>query len=535
MPIKNRTLFHGNNLDILRGMDSETAHLIATDPPFNKGRDFHATPDSLASGASFQDRWSWDEDVHPDWVDQLKDDWPDVLYVIEGSRKSYGDDMGAFLCFVGVRLIEMWRVLRKDGSIYLHCDPTASHYLKELMDAVFGRKNFRNEIIWKRSLGQKGSQHASKKFGSEHDAILFYCKDVKKYTFDMPKKQTELTEEERLKKFPKEDADGRRWKDDSHHIWRTPGMGKRPNLCYTWRGFTNPHPSGWRLTRDKLEEEYQKGNFEIIQGRDGSDKLIRKAYEDDYKGENFGDLWADIPNLTASKEKVGYPTQKPVELYERIIKTSSNEDDVVLDPFCGCATTLIAAENLKREWIGIDIWDKAHEVVIERLKNECFLEGPDDNRRDIIMSEGTITYRNVPPRRTDDAEVAVPYLKTKKKIQPPRGPKMSRNQMKEFLIEQQGMKCQGCYWKVHDERHLQLDHNQPRSDGGANDIYNRVLLCGPCNMLKSNTYTLSGLRTENKKRGYMQGRASDDVRFDNIDVQTYLAKSGMHDNQTTFD
>ena len=146
--IQNRTLFHGDNLAMLRSMDTETVDLIATDPPFNKGRDFHATPDSLASGASFQDRWSWDKDVHPEWEDQLIDDWPHVYHVIEGSRMSYGDDMGAFLCFMGVRLIEMWRILRNDGSIYLHCDTTASHYLKELMDAVFKPKNFRNEIVW---------------------------------------------------------------------------------------------------------------------------------------------------------------------------------------------------------------------------------------------------------------------------------------------------------------------------------------------------------------------------------------------------
>ena len=144
----NRTLFHGDNINFLRAMNSESVHLIATDPPFNKGKDFHATPDSLARGASFQDRWSWDRDVHQEWVDQITDDFPKVMNVIEGSRNSYGDDMGAFLCFMAVRLLEMHRILRTDGSIYLHCDPTASHYLKELMDSIFGHKNFLNEIVW---------------------------------------------------------------------------------------------------------------------------------------------------------------------------------------------------------------------------------------------------------------------------------------------------------------------------------------------------------------------------------------------------
>ncbi len=138
---QNRTLFHGDNLPFLRAMNSESIDLIATDPPFNKGRDFHATPDSLAAGARFQDRWSWERDVHQEWVDQITDDHPNVMTVIQGARISYGGDMGAFLCFMAVRVLAMHRVLKPSGSIYLHCDQTASHYLKQLMDAVFGRRS----------------------------------------------------------------------------------------------------------------------------------------------------------------------------------------------------------------------------------------------------------------------------------------------------------------------------------------------------------------------------------------------------------
>ena len=145
---KNRTLFHGDNLDFLRAMNSECIDLIATDPSFNKGRDFHATPDSLAKGTKFQDRWSWERDVHEEWLDLITDDHPNLMSVIQNSRKTYGDDMGAFLCFMAVRLISMRRVLKPTGSIYLHCDPTASHYLKMTMDAIFGRRNFQNEFIW---------------------------------------------------------------------------------------------------------------------------------------------------------------------------------------------------------------------------------------------------------------------------------------------------------------------------------------------------------------------------------------------------
>ena len=158
----NRTLFHGDNLDFLRGMDSETVHLIATDPPFNKGKDFHATPDSLAAGAKFEDRWSWDRDVHQDWVDAIEDDWEATSWVIEAAKIAAGDDMAAYLCWLGVRLIEMHRVLREDGSLYLHIDHTAHAWVKALLDSIFGRKNFRNEIVWCYSGGDHdGTFHAS--------------------------------------------------------------------------------------------------------------------------------------------------------------------------------------------------------------------------------------------------------------------------------------------------------------------------------------------------------------------------------------
>ena len=167
---ENRTLFHKDNLDVMRAMNSETIDLIATDPPFNKNRDFHATPDSLSSGASFQDRWSWEKDIHEDWLDQIKDDNPNLMYIIEAARKSHSDSMGAFLCFIAVLLLAMHRLLKPTGSIYLHCDPTASHYLKMIMDGIFERENFRNEIIWCYS----NSGRSKKQFATKHDIILFW-------------------------------------------------------------------------------------------------------------------------------------------------------------------------------------------------------------------------------------------------------------------------------------------------------------------------------------------------------------------------
>lgn len=425
--VENRTLYHGDNLPFLRSLNSESVHLIATDPPFNKNKDFHATPDSLAAGASFQDRWSWERDVHPEWVDQITDDYPKLMEAIESAKYAHSDGMGAFMCFMAVRLLEMRRILKKDGSIYLHCDPTASHYLKAIMDAVFGYKNFRNEIVWCYRQGGR----SLKEFAHKHDGILWFSKS-KAWVFN-PK----------YIRVPYEGTGG----------YQTSGKGvTRKDTGKTYK----PHPDG------KIPED-----------------------------------WWDIPALPPmSKERFGYPTQKPLALYERIIKASSNEEDVILDPFCGCATTLVAAERLNRQWIGADIWDKTHEVVIERLQNQ-------GNIKDNLFERKSIIYTKELPERTDDGEKAAPNLRVKERVKEPPNPYKSRKAMYDFLLTQHGSKCQGCDRKFNDSRYLELDHNTPRSDGGWNHISNRVLLCGPCNKLKSNIYTLAGLRRQNKKNGFM--------------------------------
>ena len=446
----NRTLFHGDNLKYMRSMNSESVDLIATDPPFNKGKDFHATPDSLASGAKFQDRWSWEDDVHDEWVDQIKDDYPHVMHVIQGSRSSYGDDMGAFLCFMAVRLIAMRRILKPTGSVYLHCDPTASHYLKELMDAIFGRKMFRNEIVWCYNVGGKGKRW----FARKHDTILFYSK-TNEYRFY----------------------------SDSVKIPRNTGT----------KSF------GGKIGTDENGRKYQD---KIVK----STGKVYRYYLDE--GKLPEDWWTDINSIqSGNKERTGWPTQKPLALYERIVKVSSNEGDIVLDPFAGCATTLVASEKLGRQWVGIDLWEKAADVVVNRLQYEGLL-GSDmvGMSQDILPLHGYLTFATEPPDRTDDGEYAVPYLRPKVLVKEPEGPKYTRQQMYEHLLDQHGSRCQGCDRVFDDSRYLELDHNTPRADGGINHISNRVLLCGPCNKLKSNIYTLGGLQRMNKKLGYMNGQ-----------------------------
>lgn len=413
---KNRTLFHGDNLDFLRAMNTESVDLIATDPPFNKGKDFHATPNSLAAGAKFQDRWTWEDDIHPSWIDQVTDDYPKLMEAIESARFAHSDAMGAYMCFMAVRLIEMHRILRTTGSIYLHCDPTASHYLKAVMDSIFGWKNFKNQIIWHYQTGGAGP----KQFAKKHDVILFYMKsgESKFYPRRIPAPRTEKA------------------------------MLRAQN------------PKGARISAD-----------------------------DDTKLPM--DVWTDIQALNpVARERTGYPTQKPLALYERIIIASSDEGDMVLDPFAGCATTLVAAEKLGRHWVGIDIWKEAHSLVMERLSEATGIFG-------------SVQLLPDPPIRTDDGTSQVPYLRVKQKVVEPEGPQWSRKEMYDHLLQQNGAICQGCDREFDDSRYLELDHNTPRSDGGVNAIYNRVLLCSPCNRLKSNTFTLSGLRKENLKRGYM--------------------------------
>ena len=514
----NRTLYHLDNLDVLRGMNSESVHLIATDPPFNKGRDFHATPDSLAAGARFQDRWKWDNDVHPDWVDKIQDDWPAVWSVIESSRASWGDDMAAFLCFMGVRLMEMRRVLREDGSIYLHCDPTASHYLKALMDAIFGGKNFLSEIIWKRTSAHSDTRQGRRQHGRIHDVLLYYKKGstwtwnpvYTEYDKEYVDKNYRDIEEGTGRRFQRDNLTAAKPGGDTLYEWRVkrPVGGrwaadlsdewKNPKQDWEYKGVPPYRGRYWAFSQDNMRRFANEGR--LVYSRTGMPRY--KRYLDEMPGVSLQDMWADI-KPTQGKERTGYPTQKPLSLYSRIIEASSNEGDWVLDPFAGCATTPIAAEMLGRKWVGIDIWDEAHNKVQERLEQEGLAVPESDSAQPHLLTFGDVYYSTAPPVRSDDEDESVPYLKLKSVVQEPPGPKMTRAEMFEHLVEEWGLVCRGCNRLFDDPLYLQLDHNTPRSDGGLNHISNRMLLCGPCNQIKSNTLTLSGLRRENRKRGRM--------------------------------
>jgi site-specific DNA-methyltransferase (adenine-specific) len=261
--------------------------------------------------------------------------------------------MFAYLVMMGERLLELQRVLAPSGSIFLHCDPTASHYLRILMDAIFGTVNFRNEVVWRRS-HPKG--HAFTRFASNHDIILVYAKNAEQTKWKMPYK--DYDPEKILRTYRLKDEDGRLYTLDN---LLNPNLN-RPNLTYEFKGITRV----WRWTKERMLEEDAKGR--IVVPRDGRGVPRYKRYLDEQEGIPIDDFWDDIDYVKGA-ERLGYPTQKPVELLERIINASTNEGDWVLDPFCGCGTTIIAAEKLHRHWVGIDITFLAINLVKGRLKD----------------------------------------------------------------------------------------------------------------------------------------------------------------------
>ena len=311
--ISNRTIFCKDNLDVLQGINSKSVDLIYLDPPFNKNKIFTAPIGSSAEGASFKDYFR-EKDIKDEWVETIKEDHIELYNFLNGVKsisnsKHYLYNY-CYLCYMAIRLIEMRRILKDTGSIYFHCDPTVSHYVKIMMDTIFGEDNFRNEIVWQRNDKRgKGSQFNSKKYGANTDTILFYTK-TDNFTFSM-RNVIDISEKAVLQKFNKKD-DQERLYYTGIPIFRSKSMGKRHNLCYEWKGFKNPYPSGWRLSKERLEEEYQKGNIIIKE----NGKLERRKYLDSYKGEVIDNNWTDIPRVIG-KESTGYPTQKPLSLLER--------------------------------------------------------------------------------------------------------------------------------------------------------------------------------------------------------------------------
>ena len=393
----NRTMWTGDNLDILRGLNSDSIDLVYADPPFNSNKSYSAPIGSKAAGAAFKDTWTL-SDVDDAWHGEIADREPKVYAAIDNARIVHSPGMKSYLIMMAVRLLELRRVLKPTGSLYLHYDPTASAYLRILLDAVLNTKSFRNEIVW----CYAGGGVPRKDFPRKHDVILRYAQEAP--------------------------------------VFNTDAVRVPYDSDYKATVFTGPNT-----------------------------RAPGRTYGPNADGKVVEDWWRDI-SRPYGKKRTGYPTQKPLELLDRIIKASSNRNDVVLDPLCGCATACVSAESLGRQWIGIDLSEVAATLVKTRLEDQLGMFAEIHHRTDI-------------PCRADLGKL--PNYRTHKHT--PFG-------------KQEGH-CGGCRM-VFPFRNFEVDHVIPQAKGGTDHIDNLQLLCGACNRAKG-TGTQAELIIKLKERGQL--------------------------------
>lgn len=364
----NKLLF-GDNLKWLRDtkiFPDASVDLVYLDPPFNSNADYNVLfkedsgADSQAQFHAFTDTWNWADaaETYAEFIDTCEK--PDVVEMVAALRSFLkSSPMMAYLAMMAPRLVELHRILKPTGSLYLHCDPTASHYLRMLLDGIFGAENFRNDIVWKRKAGRGETNNAAIRFGVSADNILFYARSGKA-VFHRQHRENNAHYIET--KFTNIDEKGRRY-----HLDNLTSPSYRPNLIYEYKGY-KPPAKGWAVSREKMEQMDADGR--VYFPADKNLRLRRKRFLDELEGETVDSLWDDIPPINSQAiERLGYPTQKPQALLERIVEASSNEGDVVLDPFCGCGTAVHAAQKLGRQWIGIDVTYLAINLIKIRLKD----------------------------------------------------------------------------------------------------------------------------------------------------------------------
>jgi site-specific DNA-methyltransferase (adenine-specific) len=354
-------LHHGDNLGVLRRhVRDASVDLVYLDPPFKSGQNYHALfrerdgSREARPVPAFEDTWEWGADAEAGCADVVAAGGK-AAEMMQAFRTFLGTStMMAYLAMMAPRLTELRRVLRPTGSLYLHCDPSAAHYLKVLLDAVFGAANFRNEIVWRRT----GTHNDARRFASAYDCLLYYGRS-RTVTWN-PQYLPHRAQYVRSHYRP--DANGRLYRLDN--IIRSASLGPCPGLVYEYRGYT-PVRWGWRVNRQRLEALDAAGR--LTWSASGVPYLIR--YLDEQKGGAMPSVWDDIPPVNSqAAERLGFATQKPEALLERIVRASSNEGDTVLDPFCGCGTALAVAHRLGRRWLGIDRTRLAITLTRRRLR-----------------------------------------------------------------------------------------------------------------------------------------------------------------------
>ena len=468
---QNRTLFVADNIHILRGMNSESVDCIATDPPFNAKRLFNAPLGSRSAKQRFDDRWRWDE-VTDEWQDLIASDHPAIKEIIEAAAVIEGgsidhrtgkistgrvkNSIAAYLAYMAPRIVEMHRILKSTGVLFLQCNWEADSYLRLLLDAVFGRDKLINEIAWK-SHPSKGL--ARRRLPRNHGTIFAYGKTMKwKWNpshepYDLKILEQEYDDEGLATLSPADRRtigqyphfeDGRRFTLGD----LTNPNKDRPNLTYEFLGVTRV----WRWTKERMEKEHAEGR--VYQQRELRSVPRRKDFLYEQPGRPRDDVWLDVMQPESSDSE--WSTRKPVSLYRRLIECATDEGDIVCDPFAGCATTCVAAEQLDRQWVAIDIDPEAEAETFKRLANETrlnMIESPAKVRK-------SLRRKDIPP--------------------------MSDAAMKQALWKRQARQCANPYCDSEGLRiaDMDLDHVIPDVRGGDRDLPNRIALCRNCNVRK---------------------------------------------------
>ena len=599
--VPNRTLAIMDNLPFLRSINNKCIDLIAIDPPFAANETFRQNPkppitdDELAEeralalkhGAEHhegigetrvKDVWSWDNDVHPGWKERIEDDYPQVFKVIEAVEACATENEAAYICFMAVRLIECQRVLKPTGSIYVHCDHRANSYLRMLLDAIFGAQNFRSQITWRRAT----SHNDAKGYGNITDTLLYYSMSSE-YIWNGHEITQPKSEEQLKAAYPQRDKNGPVRSENLTGAGATDGESGQPwkgyDVAARGRHWAPPKSSDYAYW---IEEQFIPGYTSLgsvharLDALDDAGLITHpkkgvwpglKRYAAADKGNPPQNLVLEPTGFTnystGGGEFVGYATQKPLALYERIIKASSNPGNVVLDIFAGCATTAVAAERLERKWVACDMAYRSWTMLKRRFYLNGFgLSDMTDATREALGVHQTELQEAVSrtigpnelPNRTDSDPVPYHHLPQNRRGRRTTqtatwSGRISKEDAKNLLIKEFGPVCWGCGYEPRrpngtlDDTLLEVDHIRARkaSEGaqGDDELYNLAVLHRTCNGIKRNKLTLEELRSHNALNGLLYVDSVRDLvdlfvaqQFANQQINQHVAKFGYQPSLT---